>query len=120
MEKTPATAETMGARCKPRLEVPDREFIRVGSTIYRLIMADDPKIEDRSMFGVFDPNKFEIHIANYTPPTRTYTTFLHEVLHAIEWERNIELTEAQIDAISKGLVDFLIDNDLVVLEYTQK
>lgn len=117
MAKTPDTAETMVVRCKPYLEVPNLEYIRVGSTTYRLIMSDDPKMEDRSMFGVFDPNTFSIHIANYTPPARTYTTFIHELLHAIEWDRNVELTENQIDAISKGLVDFLIDNDLVILEF---
>lgn len=117
MEKTPAIAGTMGARCKPRLEIPALQHVRVGATTFRLIVENDPKLDDRSMFGVFDANKFEIRLANYMPPSRAYTTFIHEVLHAIEWDRGLDLTEHQIDSISKGLVDFFIDNDLVQLEF---
>lgn len=41
-------------------------------------------------------------------------TLLHEVLHVIEYERNLDLSENCVDQLSVGLADALLRNPLLL------
>ena len=40
------------------------------------------------------------------------STLLHEIVHAIDMNRNLELTESQVSSLSSGLYAVIVDNNL--------
>lgn len=79
--------------------------IYVGMEIYRVIFTD--KI---NCFGETDPEKRTIKLKKGMSPRSTLTTFIHELLHAIEFESDIKIKHKQIYELEAGIFELLVDN----------
>lgn len=51
---------------------------------------------------------------------RTGPSFLHEIFHAIDVNRHLEITEQQIDSLAHGLYAVIVDNNLDFREPKKK
>lgn len=85
-------------------------MLRIGPTAYRVEYVDDPRINGTSTDGVIDPEESVIKIGAYLPRDRAAVVLWHEILHGIEIDRNISLTEREVDSLARGIVAMLIDN----------
>ena len=73
------------------------------------------KIPDRRDFktetvGLMDPSQKILYIKLKEKPIETLRTVIHEALHAIEDEYNIDVTHAVINKFEEGITDILIEN----------
>lgn len=85
-------------------------MLRIGPISYRVEYVDDPRLNGVSTDGVIDPETNTINICSTMPLDKAAVILWHEALHAIEMDRGLSLTEREIDALSRGIVDMLIDN----------
>ena len=88
--------------------------VKVGAFVYRIereaqVRADD----DRRLCGQVDHMRQVIRIGEGMAAEQEYDTFLHEVLHAIDHNGQIGLTEKQIHRLSSGILGVLLDNHLL-------
>lgn len=54
-----------------------------------------------------------IEVIPYSPPHRIAEILIHEILHALQWDRQIEFgedRERDIDGLSHGIAAFIVDN----------
>lgn len=61
-----------------------------------------------------DDNLKQIVISESQPKSEVFKTFLHEVLHAIDLEHKIELTEKQVIKLENGIFKVLKLNNILV------
>jgi hypothetical protein len=93
------------------LNLPER--IKVGPFEYAVELADEVRIDGRDHAGTCDYAQHRIRIQRDIPPDRQREVFFHEALHAIDDAMWNGLTEKQITRLSRGLVAFLLDNNLL-------
>jgi hypothetical protein len=85
--------------------------IKVGAYSYtvehvtRLCSADHQRLN-----GEHDPRVFVIRIDGGIPAQRERVVLLHELIHAIEDERTMNLTEEQVNQLAHALANLLLDN----------
>lgn len=60
--------------------------------------------------GEADPVKCEIRILKGLGPKARLTTYVHEVLHAMEFSFDINLPHKLVRALEEPLVDFFLQN----------
>lgn len=67
------------------------------------------ELKDHGVFctGLCDPGEKRISIKTGQTPDERFATLLHEVIHAIEFEFNIDLGEHTVRKLEKGLMQFL-------------
>ena len=108
--------------------------VRVGSTFYRVQTQDTPVVSGGlQCFGYCDPNNHTIILATDIQDEQTMEqTFCHELVHAMMFERKINLeamglTNAQmehvVDSLGISLHQILLDNADMALspeEYDKK
>lgn len=87
--------------------------IRVGVIPYDVDLNNTVELDGVPHFGKIDFRNHTISIWSGLPPQRQFVTLLHEALHAIEADRNLELEEHEVDALAKGLSAFLVDNGFI-------
>ena len=85
--------------------------IKVGMEIYKIqvqggVVADDGK----GLLGQADHSKSLIRISTGYNKYDQYKTLWHEIIHAINAERNLDLEEAKVNQLTNGIVLLLHDN----------
>lgn len=58
-----------------------------------------------------------LQIEEAQPPRRMTETFLHEVLHLVDHDRSIGLTEEQVCKLAPGLLALIVDNSEIFGEH---
>jgi hypothetical protein len=90
------------------MEIPKK--IRVGAYTYKVMIVDKLvdedaiRKDDRFMLGQCDSNKLEIYILRDQSKIQQASTFVHEVLEAINEHYGIGLKHKQIQALECGLM----------------
>lgn len=85
-------------------------MLRIGPVSYRVEFIDDPRLNGVSTDGVIDPEANIIRVSAGLPAGKSAVILWHEILHAIEIDRGLSFTEREVDALSRAIVDMLIDN----------
>lgn len=86
------------------------ETLVVGAHTYRVVQ-DARLYQETTHSGECDTFHHEIRIASPMPETETLKVFIHEIIHAIEDERDVTLTEDQVVGLAGGLAAVVIHND---------
>lgn len=98
------------------------KIVRIGSMDYSVKMTDETIVLDRrECKGMIDYEFHEIKISNVAQDRQGQEqTFLHELLHGIVRERNLDLQntddEIIIDEIAVGLHQVIRDNPIILIE----
>lgn len=79
---------------------------------YTLSFFSSPSRQDTAM-GRMDGKIAHVSICQDMPPDTQEETFLHEVIHHIDEQLAIKLSEEQTTALSTGLYCFLKENKLI-------
>lgn len=96
------------------MKIPDK--IRIGSMYYEVVKSNKILVlEGKECFGIIDYNKHLIEINdNIGDIQQQEQTFLHEVVHGIIRERNLDLEnsdeESIVDELATGLHQIIRDN----------
>lgn len=70
-------------------------------------VPDDPQEKD---LGMCDPESRTIFIRYKQKPRETFMTFVHELLHAFEFEYNIEISHEIIYELEECIADLVTQN----------
>lgn len=84
--------------------------LNIGNEVYRVRFVR--RFDDRSTLGECDPSEKEIRIRLGQSHNERFKTFLHEILHALEFELDLKITHRQIEQLEEPLAQFLSDNFL--------
>lgn len=87
--------------------------IRVGAHDIHVSEMSQQESQGARHFGLFAPTASKIKVATHTAPIHVLDTMLHEVIHAIWWDRifsNDATEENAVSAISAGMTQVLRDN----------
>lgn len=84
--------------------------VKIGKRTYEIVWVDEfmgvPKLGETR----FD--KPQIALLIKQTPKQAVSTYLHEVLHAVSFEENVNLTENQVLALEKSLLYVLKTDNL--------
>jgi hypothetical protein len=83
--------------------------IRIKDETYQVKFVRKIKGE-RSTLGECDPSTHVIRIKLGQSLSETFATFIHEVLHAIEFEYEIKISHKAIYQFERGIADLLLAN----------
>jgi hypothetical protein len=86
--------------------------IKILNRTYDLKVLPVNLAADRGNWGVIDHCNLEIQISNNIENTIKFETFIHECLHSIDNQLNLDFDEKIIDKISCGIMSLLENNDL--------
>ena len=90
------------------------ETVKVGAFVYTIVRETQVRSDDdRRLCGQINYMRQEIHIGDGMAAEQEYDTFLHEVLHAIDHNGQMGLSEKQIHRLASALLGVLLDNDLL-------
>jgi len=99
------------------LKIPEK--INISGIEYEVIKTEGPLVVDGDqVYGMIDYNNRKIKLdTNIQDEQGVKSTFIHEVLHGIVFDRQIDWKndgeETIIEQLSRGLYSILKDNDLV-------
>lgn len=97
------------------------ETVRVGQYTYRVKEVERLTSDDHvRLRGDHNQNALEIRIDKDMDAQIERVTLLHELVHAIADERNLDLTEACVNQMSVGLAALLIDNPELTSLFLEK
>ena len=88
----------------------DIKNIVIGGIIYPVIYKDVVICDGEESCGAFDFVKSEIEISNRQSDICFCKTLLHEIIHAIEKEYGIELSETQTDCLAGAFLGLMLHN----------
>ena len=83
--------------------------VRIGDEEYRISFRKYIPKSDNAV-GLCDPEKQVIYIKKGQSAAETYYTFIHEVLHAFEFELDIKLDHRTVYKLERALGDFCLQN----------
>lgn len=75
--------------------------------VYKIIF-----VKGLNCYGETDPVKKTIKIKKGLSPRMTLTTFVHELLHVVEFDQPVKLKHKTIYKLEQALVELLLDNFL--------
>lgn len=88
---------------------PDR--LKCGAFTYQIESVTRLRSHDHdSLAGQHSFNDLAIRLDDALIPSQRRSTLLHEVVHAVAAERDISLNEHEVDQLSNGLLQVLVDN----------
>lgn len=83
--------------------------VNVGPEVYKVKFVR--KIEgDENILGLCDPESRVISIRLRQSPEGYLKTFIHETLHAFEFEGFLEVKHKQVYALEEAIYSFLVNN----------
>lgn len=80
--------------------------IKVGAHVLKVKLLDKVENDDN---GRWNSRIQEIHLKKDLPPTELEVTFMHEIIHAI----NYELKHTDVEFLAQALYQVIKDNGLV-------
>lgn len=89
------------------MTLPDR--VRIAGHDYAIALEDNEDFADAN-FGQVNHRTRRIRVNAVCDADQARATLLHEVLHAVDWAVDAELTEHQVSSISRGLFAVIRDN----------
>ncbi len=84
--------------------------ITIDNEEWAIVFKPKLKLRGQSIWGLTDPAKRTIYIHAKADREMRMVTFIHEVLHALSFERGFKLTHKQINPLEKAIYRFLVDN----------
>lgn len=87
------------------MQIPKR--LKIGGHTFTVQFVD--KIPPDDAFGVVHQSKLLIELRNNLPLSQLESTFIHEILHAI----NYNLTEEQVEYMANALYQVFKDNKII-------
>lgn len=82
--------------------------LRVGNVTYKVVFK--VRIDSSDPLGMCDSGKRKIYIKKGLSLVSTFSTLIHEVLHALEFEYNIEIKHKSVHLYEQAILDFLMSN----------
>lgn len=77
---------------------------------YKVIFVGTLDRKDKNKMGLCDPEEHTIKIKMGMSATETFNTFLHEVLHAMEFEYNLKISHKLVYQLELAISNFLFNN----------
>lgn len=88
--------------------------LRIGPYQYDVVSVSGIEHRRKKVVGLLDADQQTIYVDADLPRERWLATLWHEVVHAIDDDRAIGLTERQVEALANGIVQFGKDNTEVL------
>lgn len=90
--------------------------VMIGSMPYHVCYPTFVKNEnDENLFGECNHEKNTIYVADQYDKIRQKETLLHEIMHALDaWYNNNSIEEKHIEAMARGMFDFISNNKDVI------
>jgi hypothetical protein len=82
--------------------------LRIGNVTYRVVFRN--RIDNTDPLGMCHSIKKIIYLKKGLSLVSTFSTLIHEVLHALEFEYNIEIKHKSIHQYEQAILDFLMNN----------
>ncbi len=98
----------MATQKKQQVE-PEESYLRILGRDYRVLYVP-PTGLTHAESGLCDNKTQTLTIATDQTPIEAADTFLHEVVHAIDWIIGLELSEHQVRHLSATLIGVFQDN----------
>lgn len=93
---------------KTKLKLPDE--VKVRNETYRILKAKGVLLDDPECVGYCDPEHRVIAINVEQTEKQQLRTFIHEILHALSDEFNIDIKHKSIYKLEKAIYRFIKDN----------
>lgn len=91
--------------------LPDWPFdLKIRDEVYPIRYVT--KFRDPKTMGECDPHKHEIRIKKGLTPKQEFRTIIHEILHALEFEYDLEMKHQLVYDLEKPLYRLFKDNFL--------
>ena len=87
--------------------------IKIGGHICKIIFRDRVKEDGIDHLGSYNVRCSKIWIANDLTKSQQESTFLHEIIEAIDYCNQLELNHKQITTLEHNLYQVLKDNKLL-------
>lgn len=84
--------------------------IKVGGLRYRVLLKDEIEILGEAKLGAFDNEKLTIEICSSCVDDAKLVTLWHEIIHAIDEQANLNMSEGATNALAHSVVQILRDN----------
>lgn len=85
--------------------------VKIGGLIYDVKVVDELYKDGQELLGWIQPDKLSIRLEK-APRQIMEQVFIHEIIHGIDNEYNIDLSESQVDRIANGIYALIQDNDI--------
>jgi hypothetical protein len=89
------------------------ETVKIGALSIDVVVIPGIAMLEDGRYGVYREASQRIEICGMIGHGLMIQTLIHEIIHAIDFDRQIKLKERQVDQIANGLLSFMIDNALV-------
>lgn len=89
------------------------ETVRVGGLLIDVVVIPGITMLEDGRYGVYREASQRIELSGAIGHGLMVQTFIHEIIHAICFDRALSLKEREVDQIANGLVAFMVDNELV-------
>lgn len=83
--------------------------IYIGGSVYKIKFVRTV-LRDHGNAGCCDPEKKEIRIKYGQSPKETFSTFVHECIHALEFEHDLRISHKLVYQLELAVMDFLMQN----------
>jgi hypothetical protein len=84
--------------------------VKVGGLRYKVLLKDEIEICGEMKLGSFDNEKLTIEISSGCVEDARLVTLWHEIIHAIDEQANLQMTEGATNALAHSVVQILRDN----------
>lgn len=84
--------------------------LKIGAHIYKIEFQDGPMVD---LAGRANGEESVIYINKRFMESKQVSILFHEVIHALDWQHEWKLTEAQTSSIAEGMYQVLKDNKLL-------
>jgi len=85
--------------------------VKVGGMTYTVLYKSDVNIDGVKRYDTCDRENMVIEIRDSMNKPLTDLTLIHEIVHAIDFEYCIDMTESQVEQMANGLYQVLVDNE---------
>jgi hypothetical protein len=94
------------------MKIPEK--VKIGGLNYTVkLLKMDTEAGQDAIIGQHDSGQIEIIIDNTVPKDKQESTFIHEILEAINHIYGLKLKHHTLDALEAGLYQVFKDNDLL-------
>ena len=95
------------------------DFTVAGHKI-KLVYTNKLKLDNEDCWGSYDDDKRTIYMRYKMDECRKADTFLHEIIHSIDFIHNLNLSEKAVNILAIELVAFIRNNKLPLLRKIMK
>lgn len=86
------------------------ESVYVGPSRYRVLFDQRILLDGRQCYGTITHSEHTIHLDPSFSAEQIFQSFIHEVIHAIDVDRDIKLSEKQVTRLARGVAAVILDN----------